>query len=120
MPGLVPGIHAFPAKKTWMAGTSPAMTVLNGFVGDGSYVMETWVSALAAILTTAAFVPQALHIIRHRETKAISLVMYLAFATGVAFWFLFGFLIDNWPIMISNAITFALTAAIVAMKIRYG
>jgi MtN3 and saliva related transmembrane protein len=46
--------------------------------------------------------------------------MYLAFATGVAFWFLFGFLIDNWPIMISNAITFALTAAIVAMKIRYG
>jgi uncharacterized protein with PQ loop repeat len=29
-------------------------------------------------------------------------------------------LIDNWPIMISNAITFALTAAIVAMKIRYG
>jgi len=29
MPGLVPGIHAFLAlpSKTWMAGTSPAMTV---------------------------------------------------------------------------------------------
>jgi len=29
MPGLVPGIHvlaAFEARKTWMAGTSPAMT----------------------------------------------------------------------------------------------
>jgi hypothetical protein len=27
MPGLVPGIHAFTiGKKTWMAGTSPAMT----------------------------------------------------------------------------------------------
>jgi hypothetical protein len=27
MPGLVPGIHAFGHKgKTWMAGTSPAMT----------------------------------------------------------------------------------------------
>src|SRR5436853_7186426 len=29
MPGLVPGIHVLatlPAKKTWMAGTSPAMT----------------------------------------------------------------------------------------------
>jgi hypothetical protein len=29
MPGLVPGIHAFivtAQKKTWMAGTSPAMT----------------------------------------------------------------------------------------------
>jgi hypothetical protein len=28
MPGLVPGIHVFLAtpRKTWMAGTSPAMT----------------------------------------------------------------------------------------------
>jgi len=26
MPGLVPGIHVFVAAKTWMAGTSPAMT----------------------------------------------------------------------------------------------
>jgi hypothetical protein len=29
MPGLVPGIHAFPMfAKTWMAGSSPAMTAL--------------------------------------------------------------------------------------------
>jgi hypothetical protein len=30
MPGLVPGIHVFAigtAAKTWMAGTSPAMTL---------------------------------------------------------------------------------------------
>jgi hypothetical protein len=31
MPGLDPGIHVFLAKqlKTWMAGTSPAMTNFN-------------------------------------------------------------------------------------------
>ena len=82
--------------------------------------MATWVSALAAILTTATFVPQAVRIIRHRETKAISLVMYVAFASGVAFWLLFGVLIHNWPIIVSNAITLVLTLAIVAMKLRYG
>jgi len=82
--------------------------------------MELWVSALAAILTTAAFVPQALHIIRHRETKAISLLMYVAFASGVALWLVFGVLIGNWAIIISNAITLVLTLAIVGMKIRYG
>ena len=82
--------------------------------------MELWVSALAALLTTAAFVPQALHIIRHRETKAISLVMYVAFASGVALWLLFGVLIDNWAIIVSNTITLVLTLAIVGMKIRYG
>ncbi|MGA8688706.1 MAG: SemiSWEET transporter [Methyloceanibacter sp.] len=82
--------------------------------------MELWVSAFAATLTTAAFVPQALHIIRYKETKAISLVMYVAFASGVALWLLFGVLIGNWPIMISNAITLMLALAIVAMKLRYG
>jgi MtN3 and saliva related transmembrane protein len=82
--------------------------------------MELWVSAFAAILTTAAFVPQALHITRHRETKAISLVMYVAFASGVALWLLFGVLIDNWAIIVSNAITLVLTLAIVGMKLRYG
>jgi MtN3 and saliva related transmembrane protein len=82
--------------------------------------MELWVSAIAAVLTTGAFVPQAIHIIRHKETKAISLVMYVAFAGGVALWLLFGALIWNWPIMISNAITLALTLAIVGMKLRYG
>jgi MtN3 and saliva related transmembrane protein len=82
--------------------------------------MEIIVSAVAATLTTAAFVPQALHIIRHKETKAISLAMYVAFAAGVAFWLLFGYLIGNWPIMISNAITLALALAIIGMKLKYG
>jgi hypothetical protein len=27
MPGLVPGIHDLRRQKTWMAGTSPAMTL---------------------------------------------------------------------------------------------
>jgi MtN3 and saliva related transmembrane protein len=82
--------------------------------------MEIWVSAIAATLTTAAFVPQALHIIRYKETKAISLIMYVAFASGVALWLVFGILIGNWPIMLSNGITLVLTLAIVGMKLRYG
>ena len=87
---------------------------------SGGFAIELWVSAAAAILTTAAFVPQALHIIRHRETKAISLLMYIAFASGVALWLVFGVLIGNWAIIVSNAITLVLTLAIVGMKIRYG
>ena len=81
---------------------------------------ELLVSGVAATLTTAAFVPQALHIIRHKETRAISLFMYVSFAAGVALWLLFGVIIGNWPIIISNAITPVLALAIVAMKLKYG
>jgi MtN3 and saliva related transmembrane protein len=82
--------------------------------------IEILVSAVAATLTTAAFVPQALHIIRHKETRAISLFMYVSFATGVALWLLFGAMIGNWPIMVSNAIMLMLALAIIAMKLKYG
>ena len=82
--------------------------------------MEILVSAVAATLTTAAFVPQAMHIIRYKETRAISLFMYVSFATGVALWLVFGAMIGNWPIMVSNAITLMLALAIIAMKLKYG
>jgi MtN3 and saliva related transmembrane protein len=82
--------------------------------------IEILVSAVAATLTTAAFVPQALHIIRCKDTRAISLYMYVAFAAGVLLWLVFGILIANWPIIISNAITLGLALAIIAMKLKYG
>jgi MtN3 and saliva related transmembrane protein len=82
--------------------------------------METLVSAVAATLTTVAFVPQAIHIIRFKETRAISLQMYVVFASGVAFWLVFGVMIWNWPIMVANAVTLTLALAIIRMKLRYG
>ncbi len=82
--------------------------------------IEVFVSAAAATLTTAAFLPQALHIIRYKDTRAISLIMYVAFATGVLLWMVFGLLIGNWPIIVSNAITLGLALAIIAMKLKYG
>jgi MtN3 and saliva related transmembrane protein len=82
--------------------------------------MEILVSGVAATLTTVAFVPQALHIIRHKETRAISLYMYVAFATGVAFWLVFGFMIWNWPMIVSNTITLGLALTIVTLKLKYG
>ncbi|MGD8354325.1 MAG: SemiSWEET transporter [Methyloceanibacter sp.] len=82
--------------------------------------MELFVSAMAATLTTIAFVPQAIHIIRHKETRAISLQMYLVFATGVAFWLIFGFMLWNWPMILSNIVTLTLALTIISMKLRYG
>ena len=82
--------------------------------------METFVSAMGATLTTVAFVPQAIHIIRFKDTRAISLQMYVVFATGVAFWLAFGLMIWNWPMMIANTITLALALIIIRMKLRFG
>ena len=79
-----------------------------------------WLGTIAATLTTASFLPQAVRTIRTRDTAAISLWMYIAFTVGVGFWFAYGVVLDSWPMMVANTITFALAATILAMKIRHG
>ena len=41
--------------------------------------MEDIIGIIAAILTTSSFIPQALKTIRTRDTKALSLKMYVMF-----------------------------------------
>ncbi|MDP2000238.1 MAG: SemiSWEET transporter [Rhodoferax sp.] len=77
------------------------------------------IGTLAAILTTASFVPQAWHTFRTRDVRGISLGMYSVFTVGVACWLVYGLLLSAWPIVIANCITLALAATILAMKLRY-
>ena len=75
---------------------------------------------LAASLTTLSFVPQALRMIRTRDTYAVSAGMYATFSVGVALWFAYGVILGSWPIILANGITFLLAATILALKIRHG
>lgn len=79
-----------------------------------------WLGYVAATLTTLAFVPQAVKIIRTRDTSGISLGMYLVFTVGVALWFGYGIVLHSWPMIISNAVTFVLAAIILGLKLRHG
>ena len=72
---------------------------------------------IAATLTTASFVPQALLTLRTRNVEGISLGMYSAFTLGVTLWLCYGIVIGEWPIIIANALTTALAATILVTKI---
>ena len=71
----------------------------------------------AAALTTAAFLPQAWLTFRTRDVRGISLGMYSVFTLGIAGWLGYGLLMGAWPIVVANAVTFALSASILAMKL---
>jgi MtN3 and saliva related transmembrane protein len=76
------------------------------------------IGALAAFLTTASFLPQAIKVLRTRETGAISLVMYSMFTGGVTLWGIYGVLTMQWSIIIANAVTVVLASIILGMKVR--
>lgn len=77
------------------------------------------IGAIAAVLTTASFMPQAWHTFRTRDVRGISLGMYSAMTTGVACWLIYGWLLGAWPIIIANFITLVLATTILIMKLRY-
>ena len=77
------------------------------------------VGVIAAVLTTASFVPQAWHTFTTRDVRGVSLGMYSVFTAGVACWLVYGWLLGAWPIVIANCITLALSLAILVMKLRY-
>lgn len=82
-------------------------------------MMEQFIGYLAAILTTASFVPQAIKTIRTRNTQGISLVMYIMFSTGVLLWFIYGIAIHDIPLVIANGVTLCFAAIILVYKILY-
>jgi MtN3 and saliva related transmembrane protein len=80
--------------------------------------MADLIGTLAAILTTVSFVPQAVLVLRTRNTDGLSLIMYLMFTCGVACWLSYGLLIASVPIILANSVTILLASLILFMKIR--
>ena len=78
------------------------------------------IGALAAILTTLCWVPQAAKIIRERDTRAISLPGTALCVIGVLLWLVYGLAIVDGPLIGSSVVTFAMTFIILVLKIRHG
>jgi MtN3 and saliva related transmembrane protein len=73
----------------------------------------------AALLTTAAYVPQLVRVLRLRSARDISLPTFMMFAIGVFFWLLYGLYTGSRPIIASNSVTLVLAVSIVVLKLRY-
>jgi MtN3 and saliva related transmembrane protein len=80
----------------------------------------TTIGFIAALLTTVAFLPQALKVWQTRSAKDVSLGMYMLFTLGVALWLIYGVLLNSWPIIVSNLVTLVLAGVVLAMKLRFG
>jgi MtN3 and saliva related transmembrane protein len=72
----------------------------------------------AAFLTTIAFLPQAIQSWRTRDLSGISVGMYSLFTAGVGLWLIYGLIIEKWPLILANALTFALALSILVLKLR--
>jgi MtN3 and saliva related transmembrane protein len=80
---------------------------------------KTLIGLLAGTLTTASFFPQLYQAWKSRSTKDISLVMYLAFCSGILLWLIYGLMIGSLPVILANAVTLVFTIMILILKLKY-
>ena len=73
----------------------------------------------AATCTTAAFVPQLVRIVRLRSARDISLPTFLLFSVGVGLWLIYGMGTGSRPVIVSNALTLAVSLSILFCKFRF-
>ena len=73
----------------------------------------------AAILTTAAFLPQLIKTLKTKKAEDVSLVTLIMFICGVGSWIIYGYKISSTPILLANIITFLLNLFILISKLYY-
>ena len=79
-----------------------------------------WLGTVAGILTTIAYLPQVIKVWRSHSAGDISMGMYAVLSAGIACWLAYGWILSIWPVIIANAVTLVLVAAVIAMKLRWG
>ena len=73
----------------------------------------------AAILTTAAFLPQLIKTLKTKKAEDVSLLTLIMFICGVGSWIIYGYQISSSPILLANIITLILNLSILMSKVYY-
>lgn len=82
--------------------------------------IETVVGFFAGVFTTGSVLPQLYKTLKTRQTKDISLMMYVFLTLGLFLWFIYGILINEMPVIVANGVSLVFTATVLIMKARYG
>jgi MtN3 and saliva related transmembrane protein len=75
---------------------------------------------VAGVLSTSAFVPQAVKTVRTRSAQDFSLPMLVLLCSGVVLWLAYGALIGSVGLIVANVVTLPLALSILVVKLRHG
>lgn len=79
----------------------------------------TTLGLVAGTLTSIAAIPQVVKTLRTRHARDISIRQPLLLAFGVALWLVYGMLISDRPLILSNIIPLICNILLIGLKIYY-
>jgi MtN3 and saliva related transmembrane protein len=73
----------------------------------------------AGVLTSVSMLPQLIKIIKERKAHDVSIVMLLVLMAGLAMWATYGFMREDWPIIVTNGFSFLLNSVVLFFRIKF-
>jgi MtN3 and saliva related transmembrane protein len=73
----------------------------------------------AGAITSLTFLPQVVKTWKDKSAKDISLMMFIIAAINEIMWIIYGTLLDNWVIILTNAIVLAMSLTMIYLKLHY-
>jgi len=74
---------------------------------------------VAGACTTIAFLPQVIKTWKSRSAKDLSLSMFSIFCLGVTLWLVYGFMVQDIPVIAANLLTLMLASTLLFFKLRF-
>ena len=81
--------------------------------------LVTLLGLVAGGFTTFAFLPQVLKTWRSKSAEDLSLGTFSMITTGVVLWLLYGLLIGDVPIIVTNGVTLFLVGTVLGLALYY-
>ena len=73
----------------------------------------------AGAVTCLTFLPQVIKTWKSKSAKDVSMNMFLIAAANEVMWIIYGVLLNNWVIILTNAVVLSMSLTMIWLKIRY-
>ena len=77
------------------------------------------VGILAGICTSIAALPQLIKAIKTKRVEGLSPFMFGVLVTGLSLWVVYGAVRQDWPLVVTNAVSVGLNLAIFILFFKY-
>ncbi len=74
---------------------------------------------VAGAITTLTFLPQVIKNSRDRSAKDVSLLMFVIAVVNEILWIIYGFMRNDWIIILTNAILMTMALTMIYFKFRF-
>jgi MtN3 and saliva related transmembrane protein len=73
----------------------------------------------AGAITSLTFLPQVIKTWKEKSAKDVALNMFLIAAINEVMWIVYGVLLNNWVIILTNSIVLSMSLIMIFLKLKY-